>query len=168
MINEKNYNAWVYVGTYAKYNSGNLNGAWVDLENFDNEEDFLDHCYEIHDDEEDPELMFQDYENFPKEFYSESEISVYLWDWLELNVYQKEIIDAFIKCFNPSYKEALNKYEGAYMGQYNSFKDFAEQLFDETNEVPEHLANYIDYDYVASEYKHDYIMHDGHIFSRNW
>jgi antirestriction protein len=59
----------VYVGTYAKYNNGDLTGEWVDLTNFSNKEDFLEYCAELHSDESDPEFMFQDYENFPREYY---------------------------------------------------------------------------------------------------
>lgn len=48
----------VYVGTYAKYNNGDLTGEWVELNDFSDKEDFIEHCYEIHSDEKTPELMF--------------------------------------------------------------------------------------------------------------
>lgn len=75
----------IYVGTYAKYNSGSIQGAWLDLEDFDDKESFLEACKELHADESDPELMFQDFEGFPKSMYSESSIPYALWDWLELD-----------------------------------------------------------------------------------
>lgn len=62
----------VYCGTYAKYNAGSIKGAWVDLTQFDNGKDFVAYCRKLHGDEADPELMFQDYENFPDWMYSES------------------------------------------------------------------------------------------------
>jgi antirestriction protein len=65
-------NVSLYVGTYRKYNDGNLYGAWLDLTDFADADKFLDACYDLHKDETDPELMFQDYEGFPKELYSES------------------------------------------------------------------------------------------------
>ena len=57
----------VYVGTYAKYNNGSIKGAWIDLEGLD-ENSFHDACLELHKDESDPELMFQDFEGFPRRF----------------------------------------------------------------------------------------------------
>ena len=55
----------LYVGTYAKYNSGDLSGAWLDLDRFANAEEFEAACKRIHRDEHDPELMFQDVETDP-------------------------------------------------------------------------------------------------------
>lgn len=57
--------ARVYVGTYAKYNNGSLFGKWLDLSDYSDKEEFIEACWELHKDEEDPELMFQDYENIP-------------------------------------------------------------------------------------------------------
>lgn len=51
----------IYCGTYKKYNEGSLFGAWLDLRTFDSYEEFIDVCKQLHAEEEDPELMFQDY-----------------------------------------------------------------------------------------------------------
>jgi len=64
--------ASLYVGTYAKYNNGDLTGAWLRLEDYSDAEAFLSACAVLHSDEADPEFMFQDYEGFPSSFYSES------------------------------------------------------------------------------------------------
>lgn len=52
----------IYVGTYGKYNSGSIAGAWLTLNNFKNESEFWAACRALHKDERDPEFMFQDYE----------------------------------------------------------------------------------------------------------
>ena len=65
----------VYVGTYAKYNEGSLCGLWVDLSSFDDYDEFINFCKAIHADEEDPELMAQDYECFPRQWYNEGFMS---------------------------------------------------------------------------------------------
>lgn len=52
----------LYCGTYKKYNEGSLFGAWMDLDDYEDAEEFTKACLEIHKDEKDPELMFQDYE----------------------------------------------------------------------------------------------------------
>ena len=57
--------ARVYVGTYKKYNEGNLSGAWLNLDDYDTYGDFLKKCGEVHFNERDPEFMIQDSEGFP-------------------------------------------------------------------------------------------------------
>ena len=52
----------LYVGTYHKYNCGSIYGKWIDLDDFSNKNEFLSACFEVHKDEDDPELMFQDVE----------------------------------------------------------------------------------------------------------
>ena len=53
----------VYVGTYAKYNSGSIKGAWIDLDKFKNYEEFVKECRRVHRGEHDPEFMVQDVEH---------------------------------------------------------------------------------------------------------
>ena len=67
--------ARVYVGTYAKYNNGSLYGAWLDLSDYSDKEEFYEACRELHGDEEDAEYMFQDWENVPEGLIGESWIS---------------------------------------------------------------------------------------------
>lgn len=57
--------ARVYVGTYAKYNAGNLGGGWVDLDGCASYREFLAACKKLHKDEADPEYMIQDCEDMP-------------------------------------------------------------------------------------------------------
>ena len=39
--------AKVYVGTYAKYNNGSLFGAWLDLSDYSDKEEFYEACREL-------------------------------------------------------------------------------------------------------------------------
>lgn len=64
--------ASVYCGTYAKYNNGDLAGKWLKFSDYNDSEEFMTACKELHDDETNPEFMFQDCENLPKSLYSES------------------------------------------------------------------------------------------------
>ena len=43
--------ARIYVGTYAKYNNGSLQGEWVELSDFYDLDDFMERCAEIHEDD---------------------------------------------------------------------------------------------------------------------
>jgi hypothetical protein len=71
----------VYVGTYAKYNNGSIEGKWLNLTDYSNIEEFYEACRELHNDEEDPEFMFQDYEGIPKEHIDES--------WINEKIYEE-------------------------------------------------------------------------------
>lgn len=53
---------------------------WVDLTTFDDYYDFMEFCQLLHVDEEDPEFMYQDYENFPADYYSESCLDEFEFD----------------------------------------------------------------------------------------
>lgn len=88
----------VYVGTYAKYNNGNIGGAWVSLNNCDSYSDFLKKCSSIHKDEKDPEFMIQDYEDMPDglscgEWLSEQEFNDIKAELNEENKLNVQIID---------------------------------------------------------------------------
>ena len=119
----------VYVGTYAKYNDGSLNGAWIDLTTFDSYDEFVDWCRNVlHGDEDDPELMFQDYENFPSAYYGESGLNEELWDYIDaIKDHDKDMVDAVIE---DGY--SLSDLDGAYVyPDCDSMEDVAYQICDE-------------------------------------
>ena len=58
-------NPRVYVGTYAKYNAGNLDGKWISLADCKDYDAFLAQCRAAHRSERDPEFMIQDNSDFP-------------------------------------------------------------------------------------------------------
>ena len=49
--------------------------CWIDLSSFNDYDEFINFCKAIHADEEDPELMAQDYEGFPRQWYNEGFMS---------------------------------------------------------------------------------------------
>jgi antirestriction protein len=148
--------ASVYVGTYQKYNNGSIGGAWVDLTKFSNEEEFLDHCKALHKDEEDPELMYQDFEEFPKRYYSESYINSDLWEWLALDNNEKDILEAYLECFG--YDGTIEDAMDAYQGQYDSDIDFTMELLESCGDIPKDLPSYvhIDWEGTARDIMMDY------------
>jgi antirestriction protein len=77
----------IYVGAYAKYNNGSIEGKWLDLTNYSSIEEFYKAAKKIHKDEKDPEFMFQDWENIPEGFIGESWLSDKVFEAIE--VYQK-------------------------------------------------------------------------------
>lgn len=156
-------NAQVYVGTYSKYNNGYLSGAWLQLEDYISKDDFLEACERIHSDEKDPEFMFQDWENIPDYFISESGIDAEFWEFLEHQG------DYEAKC---AYIDAFNEWDGdnfddRYRGEYESDVEFAEEFAEETcmlEGVPENLRCYFDYEAFARDLMMDFTEFNGHYF----
>lgn len=168
--------AKIYVGTRAKYNNGSLDGKWVDLSDFNYLEDFLDECSEIHNDEEDPEFMFQDWENIPDSLVSESSLSedfFYLrneildldkdkeeafWIWLD---HTRQTTD-----FGDPHKLVAD-FNDSYIGKYYSEEEFAESLLDDYD-LPEFARTYFDVEKFANDlFTSDFWYKDGFVFDSN-
>lgn len=158
----------IYVGTYAKYNNGNLFGKWLDLEDYSDKNEFLEACRELHADEEDPELMFQDWEGIPNGMVGECTVDEKCWELMDaFNNHDEGAVRAYIECFG-NWDEC--DFQDRYKGQYDSWRDFAEEFVDETGylyEMPDHLRNYFDYDAYARDLKYDFCEEDGYYFWNN-
>lgn len=174
MVSEHKYdfesgNPAVYVGTYHKYNCGSLYGMWVDLTTFWDYDEFMDFCAMLHSDEEDPEFMFQDYENFPSDFYSESDLNEYTFEKIQeygnLDEDDKEMYDAFTEYYCTRY--TIDEIKERCQGKFDSEREFAEYLFDEVGyEMPDFARRYFDYDAYADDlFRFDYTFVNGYVFS---
>ena len=89
----------LYRGTYAKYNEGSNEGKWLKLRDYADATAFLQACRELHCDEADPELMFQDFEGVPRELYGESLSLVDLmkiYNWLQLDDDDRELLGEYL------------------------------------------------------------------------
>jgi len=128
----------IYVGTYAKYNDGDIGGKWLDLEDYASKDDFLKAAQELHKDEADPELMFQDYEGFPEKYYSESSVSDELWDWLALSEDERELVEVFVD--NVDSDGTLEQARDSFMGKYESERDWAMEFIEDTGGLSEESA----------------------------
>jgi len=157
--------ARIYVGTYAKYNDGSIAGAWLDLQDYDDVEEFYTACADLHKDEEDPEYMFQDYEGFPECYYSESSADSALWSeyFPACDQYGQEVVDAFLSIWSP---EDLQHLGDSYQGEYSSPADYAESFCSECYNltgVPSSLLACIDWDQVFEQMGATY--QNGHVFT---
>jgi antirestriction protein len=142
----------VYVGTYRKYNEGSLKGDWLDLNDYSSKDEFIEACRELHEDEDDPELMFQDWEDIPANFIGESTIDEKVWDWLQLSNRDKETVSIYLDEIDRDapVQDALECYEG----EFDSEEDWAADFWDHTgmlNELPEFARNYINYEQIARD-----------------
>tara|TARA_R100001129_G_scaffold178436_1_gene154214 strand:- start:106 stop:642 length:537 start_codon:yes stop_codon:yes gene_type:complete len=135
----------LYVGTYAKYNSGSIKGAWLYLDDYKDKQEFLYACHGLHCDEADPELMFQDYEYIPQSLYSESGLDDKIFKWLDLEHDQREYVQAYWDCVDPDAEiDAIND---AYWGTFEGELQYMEEWLDSTgmlSQIPENLRHYFD------------------------
>ena len=145
----------LYCGTYGKYNSGNFSGIWVDVSTFDDYEDFVNFCYAIHADEEDPEIMCQDGENIPDSLCCESmgeEEFNKIVKYCELcDEYSVEAVDDFLEWDST---EDLDNMHDAYVGVYDSREDFAREIVSDCYDIENimgNLACYFDYEAFARD-----------------
>jgi antirestriction protein len=157
----------IYVGTYAKYNNGSIAGAWLTLSDYSGAEQFIDACKELHKDEIDPELMFQDFDDIHKNYCYEcidmQEVYYYINACLSDN---KDVIDAGLDCEIP-----LDSIIDAYQGEYDSDIAFAQQCAEECGAITHNEKwplNCIDWESAAYDLMFDFTQSNGHYFSNNW
>ena len=159
----------IYVGTYAKYNDGNLFGKWLDLEDHADRDDFYEAVKELHSDEDPNNLepMFQDWEGIPSDMIGESYVSPECWSLLNAyDKYDEDAVNAYCYCFGEWNERDFND---RYRGEFRSWEDMAEELLEETGEldqIPENLRYYFDYEKYANDLRigGDLTEHDGHFF----
>jgi antirestriction protein len=169
MLSKVNDSPRVYVGTYAKYNDGNLFGAWLDLANYSDRESFYEACKELHKDETDPELMFQDFENFPRSLYSESDVSEELIEFANLDDDDRELLTVYQNGIDES--ATIEQARENFQGKYDSEEDWAAQFLEDTgslNEIPENLRNYFDFQAYARDARLSgdvtFVRHEGDVW----
>lgn len=157
----------LFVSTYAKYSAGSLAGKWLDLADYADLDEFYEACHELHNDEDDIELMFQDSDEFPDFLYTESApLHEDIYEFVELDDDTKEIVAEYIDNVGLNdLSRLIDEAQEAYMGQYESFRDFAEEYIVGYLTVPTHLENYICVEAVEAHIEDDYfITESGHVF----
>ncbi len=159
----------VYVGTWHKYNCGSIAGRWFDLTTFDDERDFFAACRALHQDETDPELMFQDYEGFPANMASECHIN---WAWVEgfRQARDEGCEEAYRLWGDDTGETDFDSFRDAWWGEADSEEAFAVEFASDTGllaGVPETVALYFDYEaYARDLFLDSFTFIDGHVFRR--
>ena len=121
-------------------------------------------------DEEDPELMYQDYECFPSAWYSESGIDEDTFDksW-NMPIWMRMTWKPMRSLLIASAMIALTASKSAIWAS-GIQKDFAEHIIDECYNLDDmmgHLASYFDYEaYARDLFIDDFYFTDGYVFRR--
>ena len=156
-------NPSIYCGTYGKYSGEKgICGLWIDLTKFYDYDDFIEFCQAIHADEEDPELMAQDYEGFPRQWYNEGFMSEDDFDNIleysdMCDKHGQEAVDDYME-----FHDELDNFEEAYCGEWDSEEDFARHIVEECYDLERSmgdLARYFDYEAFGRDlFMYDYSM----------
>ena len=143
--------ARVYVGTYAKYNNGSLFGKWLDLSDYSDKDEFWEACRELHEDEQDPEFMFQDIIEKLNETQQEA-----FFVWCDHHNHDISEEDA---------DDLVSSFESDYQGEYKDEEDYAYEVAEECYDLPEFAKTYFDYSAFARDlFMTDYWMDNGFVF----
>jgi antirestriction protein len=132
-------NCAIYCGTYAKYNNSSIYGKWFNLSEYGSYDELLEAMHELHEDEQDPEFMFQDYENcelFEKlGLISECHLSPKIYDIAEQindSEYDSEVFEACLDCLGKIEFQSLYEYvNNFYYGEFGSDEDFVQWLYED-------------------------------------
>lgn len=154
----------VWVGCLHCYNNGRLVGGWFEAD----ERDSLDDIEEVHDRADAPltesceELWVMEHENVPEK----GEMSTVTADeWL--SAYEEIDDDDQWEAFCGWVQDTGNDVSSSgdfldhYQGLYHSTEDFAQELAEETMDIPESMSAYFDYDKWTNDVMMDYTAVDG-------
>lgn len=157
----------IYVGTYAKYNNGSIAGDWLTLSDYADKKEFYEACAKLHEDEDDPEFMFQDTDGEHFGMITESDIDDDLFDLVHsLDEDEAEIYAAYRKNFDGSWSDCQDRYQGS----YESDEAFAEYMAEQCGDYPRQVSwpyTCIDWEWAARELMYDCIEENGHYFINN-
>ena len=107
-------------------------------------------------------------EDFIKE-HGETYFLTYIEDYLQaIDDYNEEVVESFLEIFDI---DSIGSLSDAYMGQYDSGADFAQNIAEDCGDVPRNMSSWIEIDWKASwdNLSYDYTEGSGgHIFSQNF
>lgn len=161
----------IYVASLADYNAGRLHGEWIDAD-----QDPADIMAEIKamlaksKEQDAEEFAIHDFEGFEsfniREYQDIDEVA--------------QLAQAIAKhgaafaayAGSVGVEEAIEHFEEAFQGEFDSMSDFAYDLMDSTGqleEIPQHLRNYFDYEAFGRDLElgGDYSHIDGFVFNNH-
>lgn len=149
----------IKINTSHKLSTGELTDFWLSPEDFHSKQDFIDACTELHDDESNPELIFESWVDIPERYISKYRVSGMLWDWLELSESEKSRVQCYWE--EVDYASSISYILERFLGEYADEEDWAVNYLDEVgilNRTPQELHPYINYhDFVIDSRKDGYI-----------
>jgi len=141
----------IYVACLASYNNGILHGVWIDatqsVEVIHDQISAMLNASQIEDAEE---YAIHDYEGFEGVPIFETQSIESVIETAAFIMEHGALGGKLISYFG-DLEEASEAISDRYAGQYASLEDFARELTEETTDIPQNLAFYIDYERMARD-----------------
>ncbi len=141
----------IYVACLAAYNNGILHGKWIEAAQ--DADDIHAEIQEMLTNSPIPgaeEWAIHDYEGFEGLSLSEYEDIETVAEMAKLIEEHGEAWAHYAAYVGTNYA-TREGFEEAYQGEWDSEEDFAYEIVSETMEIPEHIANYFDYEKFAND-----------------
>ena len=142
----------IYVADLAAYNNGKLHGVWIDAtDELDDIQEQINKMLGESPEGFAEEYAIHDYEGFNGYSLGEyegieaaREIACFIEEYPTL-------AGELLSHFGGNLDDARKALEESYSGCYKSLADYAEELTDNTAQIPENLATYIDYERMGRD-----------------
>ena len=142
----------IYVADLAAYNNGILHGVWIDAtDDVDDIQDQINKMLAESPEEFAEEYAIHDYEGFEGYPLGEYEGIQAAHDIACFIEEYPGIAGELLSHFGGDIDEARQAMEDNYCGCYRSVADYAEELTEETTQIPQSLAYYIDYEKMGRD-----------------
>jgi len=141
----------IYVACLASYNNGVLHGEWIDAaQGFDGIWKDVSQMLLKSPADYAEEWAIHDYEGFEGIHLSEYASLEIVAEYAEFVEEHGKLGGKLISYFG-DLEDAQGAISDHYAGEYDSLSDYAEQLTEETTQIPEALRYYIDYEAMARD-----------------
>jgi len=142
----------IYVADLAAYNNGKLHGVWIDAtQELDDIQDQINEMLADSPEELAEEYAIHDYEGFGSYSVSEYEGIESLHEIACFIEEHGEIGSELLGHYGDDLDDAKKAIEENYSGCYASLADYAQELTEDTGDIPKHLEFYIDYERMGRD-----------------
>ena len=141
----------IYVACLASYNNGMLHGVWIDAtDEVDDIQDQIKTMLADSPEENAEEWAIHDYEGFGSYRLSEYE-GIQSAHEVACFIDEHEELGAELLSYYSDIDEARKAIEENYCGCFESVADYAQELTEDTGDIPKHLEMYIDYERMGRD-----------------
>ncbi len=142
----------IYVADLAAYNNGKLHGVWIDAtQELDDIQEQIQNMLAASPEDFSEEYAIHDYEGFGGYGLSEYETIERVHEISCFIEEHPDIAGELLSYFGGDLEDARKAIEENYCGCYQSLADYAQELTEDTSEIPENLAYYIDYERMGRD-----------------
>jgi antirestriction protein len=142
----------IYIADLAAYNNGRLHGCWIDAtQDLEDMQEQIQKMLEQSPEGFAEEYAIHDYEGFGRVSISEYEGIESVHEKAQFIAEHGDLGAAVLDHFSGDLEDAKKTLEDNYLGEYKSLEDYAQEITEQTTEIPESLAYYIDYKSMARD-----------------